>query len=43
MLVLIFFAVGAIVCTAAVANYIWQTRMCFKEVYKQIKEEWKKV
>ena len=35
--------VGAIVCTAAVAKYIWQSRGCFKEVYKQIKEEWKKV
>lgn len=44
MLVLIFFAVGAIVCTAAVAKYIWQIKMCFKEVFKQIKEEeWKKV
>lgn len=44
MLVLIFFSVGAIVCTAAVAKYIWQTKMCFKEVFKQIKEEeWKKV
>lgn len=43
MLVLIFSAVGAIVCTAAVANYIWQAKGCFKEVYKQIKEEWKNV
>lgn len=32
-------AVGAIVCTAAVANYIWQVKGCFKEVYNQLKEE----
>ena len=36
-------AVGAIVCTVAVANYIWQAKGCFKVVYKQIKEEWQKV
>ena len=35
-------AVGAIVCTAAVANYIWQVKGSFKEVYNQIEEElWK--
>nr|DAK89737.1 MAG TPA: Lipopolysaccharide assembly protein A domain [Caudoviricetes sp.] len=43
MLVLIFFAVGAIFCTAAVANYIWQARYSFREVYNQLKEEWQKV
>lgn len=43
MFILIFFAVGAIVCTAAVAKYIWQGRDSFYDVYKQIKEEWKKV
>lgn len=36
-------AVGAIVCTVAVANYIWQARDSFKVVYKQLKEEWQKV
>ena len=35
-------AVGALTCTAAVANYIWQARDSFKVVYKQIKEEWQK-
>lgn len=43
MLVLTFMAVGAIVCTAAVANYIWQAKGAFKEVYNQLKEEWQKV
>ena len=42
-LIQIFMAVGAIVCTAAVAKYIWQGRDSFYDVYKQIKEEWKKV
>ena len=38
----IFFAVGAVYCTAAVAKYIWQAKGCFKEVYNQIEEElWK--
>lgn len=42
MIVQISMAVGAIVCAAAVANYIWQAKGCFKEVYNQIEEElWK--
>lgn len=36
----IFFAVGAVVCTAAVAKHIWQAKDSFKEVYKQIKEDY---
>lgn len=39
MIVQSFMAVGAIVCAAAVANYIWQAKGCFKEVYNQLKEE----
>ena len=35
----IFFAVGAVACTAAVAKYIWQAKGCFKEVYNQLREE----
>ena len=36
----IFFAVGALTCTAAVATYIWQARYSFKDVYNQFKEEY---
>lgn len=43
MIVQILMAVGALTCTAAVANYIWQAKGCFKEVYNQLKKEWKKV
>ncbi len=36
----IFFAVGAVACTAAVARYVWQARDSFKDVYNQFKEEY---
>ena len=39
MIVQVLMAVGAVACAAAVANYIWQARGCFKEVYNQLKEE----
>lgn len=42
ILIHLFFAVGAIVSTAAVAKYIWQGRDSFKEVFDQIKEEYGK-
>lgn len=41
-MVQVFMAVGALTCTAAVANYIWQSRDSFYNVYKQIKEEYGK-
>lgn len=34
-------AVGAVVCTAAVAKYIWQEKGCVKVVYDDIKQELK--
>ena len=40
ILIQIFMSVGALTCTAAVAKYIWQARDSFKEVYKQIKEDY---
>ncbi len=36
----IFFAVGALTCTAAVTKYVWQARYSFKDVYNQFKEEY---
>ena len=36
----IFFAVGAVACTAAVAKYVWQARDSFKVVFHDLKEEW---
>lgn len=36
-----FFVVGAVICTATVANYIWQARDSFKVVYNDIKKELK--
>lgn len=39
MVIQVLMAVGAVVCTAAVANYIWQAKGSFKEVYNQLKEE----
>lgn len=33
-------AVGALICTAAVAKYVWQARDSLKEVFNQIKEEY---
>lgn len=42
MVIQVLMAVGAIVCAAAVANYAWQARGSFKEVFNQIEEElWK--
>ncbi len=42
MVVQILMTVGALTCTAAVANYIWHVKGCFKEVFNQIEEElWK--
>lgn len=36
----IFFTVGALICTAVVAKYVWQARDSFKDVYNQFKEEY---
>ena len=41
MILQIITATGAIVCTAAVVNYIWQEKGCFKVVYDDIKRELK--
>lgn len=41
MILQILMAAGAIVCTAAVVNYIWQEKGCFKVVYDDIKRELK--
>lgn len=41
MIIQIFMAVGAVVCTATVAKYIWQERGCFKAVYDDMKRELK--
>ena len=41
MIIQIFMAVVAVVCTAAVAKYIWQERGCFKAVYDDMKQELK--
>lgn len=41
MIIQIFMAVGAVVCTAAVARYIWQERGCFEKVARGIRQELK--
>lgn len=41
MILQILMAAGAIVCTVAVAKYIWQEKGCFKVVYDDIKRELK--
>ena len=33
-------AVGALICTAAVAKYIWKSRDSFKVVFHDLKEEY---
>ena len=40
MIIQIFMAVGAVVCTVAVAKYIWQEKGCFKKVFNDIMEEY---
>lgn len=41
MIIQIFMAIGAVICTATVAKYIWQERRCFKVLYNDIKQELK--
>lgn len=40
MIIQVFMAVCAVVCTAAVARYIWRERGCFKKVFNNIMEEY---
>ena len=35
------FVVGAVVCTAIIAKYIWREKESFKTVYNDIKQELK--
>lgn len=39
MVVHVFFAVGAVICTAIVAKYVWNGVECFKIVYNDVKQE----
>lgn len=41
MVIHIFFVVGAVVCTAIIAKYIWREKESFKTVYNDIKQELK--
>lgn len=41
MVIHIFFVVGAVVCTAIIAKYIWRGKESFKTVYNDIKQELK--
>lgn len=41
MMIHIFFVVGAVVCTAIIAKYIWREKESFKTVYNDIKQELK--
>lgn len=41
MIFQVFMAVCAVVCTSAVAKYIWREIGCFKAVYNDIKQELK--
>ena len=41
MAVYVFFIVGAVVCTASVAKYVWSEIKCFKTVYNDIRRELK--
>ncbi len=41
MIIQIFMAIGAVICIAAVAKFIWQEKGCFKVVYDDIKRELK--
>ena len=40
ILIHLFMSVGALICTAAVAKYIWQAKGCFKVVFHDLKDEW---
>lgn len=42
MIIQVLYAVGAIVCVAAVGKYWIDNIDCFKDVYKDIKNEFKK-
>lgn len=39
MIIQIFMAAGAVVCTVVVARYIWQERGCFGKVARGIRQE----
>lgn len=39
MVIHIFFVVGAVVCAAITAKYIWDGVECFKIVYNDVKQE----
>ena len=41
MVIHIFFVVGAVVCTAITAKFIWREMKSFKTVYNDIKQELK--
>lgn len=41
MVVHVFFVVGAVICTAIVAKYVWKERERFWVVYNDIKKELK--
>lgn len=41
MVIHIFFVVGAVVCTAIIAKYIWREMKSFKTVYNDLKQELK--
>lgn len=41
MIIQLFMAIGAVICTASVAKYIWREKGCFKMVYNDIKQELK--
>ena len=41
MVVHVFFVVGAVICTAIVAKYVWNERENFRVVYNDIKKELK--
>lgn len=41
MITQLFMAIGAVICTASVAKYIWIEKGCFKVVYNDIKQELK--
>lgn len=41
MIMQLFMAIGAVICTAAVTKCIWREKGCFKVVYNDIKQELK--